>query len=50
MKRHHHGPAHGISTESLSFTVVQVPRDEDEAERLTTLSSVEARIRPEPVS
>jgi hypothetical protein len=50
MKRHHHGPGHGISTESLSFTVVQVSRDEDEAERLTKLSSVEARICPEPVS
>lgn len=50
MKRHHHGPGHGISTESLSFTEVQISRDEDEAGRVTTLLSVEARICPEPTS
>ncbi|KAI4127532.1 MAG: hypothetical protein LQ347_004563 [Umbilicaria vellea] len=50
MKRHHHGPGHGISTESLSFTEVEVSRDEDEADRVTTLLSVEARICPEPMS
>jgi hypothetical protein len=50
MKRHHHGPGHGVSTESLSFTEVQVSGDEDEAERVTTLLSVEARISPEPIS
>lgn len=50
MQRHHHGPGHGISTESLSFTEAQVSRDEDEAERVTTLLSVEARICPEPIS
>ncbi|KAI9874312.1 MAG: hypothetical protein M1830_009893 [Pleopsidium flavum] len=50
MKRHHHGPGHGISTKSLSFTEVQVSGDEDEAERVTTLLSVEARICPEPIS
>jgi hypothetical protein len=50
MKRHYHGPGHGISTESLSFTEVQVSSDEDKVERVTTLLSVEARICPEPVS
>lgn len=39
MKRHYHGPAHGISTESLSYTEV---RDFDERS-VTTLLSVEAR-------
>lgn len=48
MKRHYHGPGHGISTESLSFTEVQVSADEEGAERVTTLLSVEALICPEP--
>ena len=50
MKKHHHVPGHGISTESLSSTEVQVSRDEDEAERVTTLLSVEAWICLEPIS
>ncbi|KAK2822978.1 hypothetical protein FQN49_007592 [Arthroderma sp. PD_2] len=40
MKRYYYGPQHGISTESLQFTEVQVePRSS-----ITTLLSVEARI------
>lgn len=50
MKRYHYGPGHGISTESLLFTEVQVSGDQDEAERVTTLLSVEARICPRPIS
>lgn len=50
MKRYRHGPGHGISTESLSFTEVHVSGHEDDAERVTTLLSVEARICPEPIS
>lgn len=49
-ERHYHGPAHGISTESLSFIEVQVSTDEDEAEPVTTLLSVEARVCPKPES
>lgn len=45
MKRHHHSPGHRISTESLSFIEVQVSDDdEDGAEPVTSLLSVEARI------
>ena len=49
MKRHFHGPKHGISTESLSFTEVQVFL-KDEIERVVTLLSVETRICSKPTS
>lgn len=44
MKQHYHGPEHGISTESLSFTEVQISSDKEYEERIKTLVSVEARI------
>lgn len=50
MKRHFHGAEHGIPYESLSFTEVHVSYPRDEAERLTTLLSVEARICSKPSS
>lgn len=50
MKRHFYGIKHGISTESLSFTEVQVFLGEDEIERVITLLSVEARICSKPTS
>lgn len=50
MRRHYYGPGHGIPTESLSFTEVQVHIDEDKPEQVTTLLSVEARICLEPTS
>lgn len=50
MKRFHHGPGHGVSTESLLFTEVQVSDDDDEEEKMTTMLSVEARICPKPAS
>ena len=50
MRRHYYGPGHGIPTESLSFTEVQVSADEDKPERVTTLLSVEARICLESTS
>jgi hypothetical protein len=50
MKRYHHGPGHGISTQSLAFTEVAVSGEEDDADRLTTLLSVEARICFKPMS
>ena len=50
MKRHRHSPARGISTESLSFTEIQLSGDKDDVERVTTLLSAEARICREPMS
>ena len=50
MKRHRHDLEHDISIESLSFTEVQMSGTEDDAKRITTLLSVEARICPEPMN
>lgn len=50
MKRYRHGPLHGISTNSLAYVDVHVSDNEQSAEQMTTLLSVDARIRPEPAS
>lgn len=50
MKRHRHGPGHGISTESLSFTELQVWPRKDGTGTIHTLVSVEARICSAPIS
>ena len=49
MKRHFHGPEHGISADSLSLTEVQVSVN-SAGTPATTLLSVEGRMCQEPVS
>ena len=44
MKRHRHGPEHGISTDSLSYVEIQISGKRKDPERVTTLMSVEAQI------
>ena len=44
MKRHRHGPEHGISTDSLSYVEVHVLGKKKDPRRMTTLMSVEALV------
>ena len=48
MKRHRHGPTHGVSTKSLAYVEVYAPNKNQDTVPMTTLLSVEARIYPEP--
>lgn len=50
MKTYHHGPKHGVSTDSLAFVSVHVLDNEPNCKRMTTLLSVEARIISHPES
>ena len=50
MKRHRHGPEHGISTDFLSYVEVHVSGKKKDPGRMTTLLSVEARVSLETTS
>ena len=50
MKRHRHGPKHGVSTDSLTFVSVHILDNDPNGKRMTTLLSVEARIISHPES
>ena len=50
IKRHYYGPDHGISTESLSLTEVQISDEITKQDQITTLLAIEARICREPPS
>ena len=48
MLRHYHGPSYGISTKQLSLMQVSELDELEPGVRMTTLTSVEARVCPQP--